>query len=101
MKIRINQSFEKEAFHPKRCFLGLDEVDFSQEFGWSTEFIGHLKPLPMDGENVFLFYLEKVTREGNSGTWHVMNHNNTEEYNFIQRSLLQDYQIEKENIEVL
>lgn len=98
MKLKIKQQIEKKDFYPKKCFLGLNEIDFSQNFGWHTEFIGYLKPLSMEEKDVFIFYLEKVTREGKLGSIHVLDSYNEEEYNMILKALTADYSIEKENI---
>lgn len=101
MKLRITQEIEKKEFHPKICYFGLDEVDFSQNFGWSTEFVGYLKPLPMEEDDVYIFYLEKITRDNRVGSLHVLDVYDEEEYSLILKALITDYNIKKANIEFL
>lgn len=100
MKLKINRDMNPEDFYTKSCRLGFDEVEFTENFGWNTEFIGHLKPLPMGDDHSYLFYVEKVVRDNKIGSIHVLSINNPEDRQTIIQALIHDYGIDKDLIDL-
>ena len=56
MKLQIESEVTKDQFRPKKCTVGLSDIDFAENYGWHTEFIGHLKPLAIETNQTYVFY---------------------------------------------
>lgn len=95
MKITINRKIEKESFRPKSCTLGLDSIELATNYGWNTEFIGYLNPLKTKDDITYLFYIEKIIRENNIGTIHVLNSTKEDERQIIRLALKNDYGLDE------
>lgn len=101
MKLLIKKPLEKKDFIPKACKLGLNDMEFSDNYGWDVEFLGELKPLPIEDKEAYLFYLEEVKRTSDGGALRVLNLNDEGEYQTIKRALIYDYNLNENEFEIL
>ena len=101
MKLQIESEVAEDQFRPKKCTVGLSDIDFAEDYGWYTELIGYLKPLAIETNQTYVFYLEKIVRDGKVGTVHVLDLNNEEDRVLIMQALINDYMLNQDQIKFL
>lgn len=98
MRLKIKTDLTKEQFRARKCCLGLDEVAFTEQYGWRTEFLGHLKPLAILSDDEYVFYLEKITRDEKCQSMRVLDETKPDERQLIKQALIHDYSLKEDEI---
>lgn len=92
MRIILPEKPTELQLRKKSCKFNIEnEMDFINQYGWNTEFIGTLRLIPSESNNIYDFSIDKVEKFGKTNAIHALDERDGMDFALLRRALEHDF----------